>query len=93
MFSKETSICKSPVTIFFSVVYIVTSTIPCIGCIHGQSSSSAWLDLESLGDTSGHICEGIPRAVELSREGHPACGQHHPIGWSPGLKEGGETER
>lgn len=75
------------------MVYIVTNTIQCISCIHGQSSSSAWLDLESLGDTSGHIGEGIPRAVELSREGHHECGQHHPIVWSPGLKGGGETER
>lgn len=77
----------------FLVVYIVTNTVHCISCIHGQSSSSAWLNLESLGDTSGYICEGIPRAVELSREDHFECRQHHPIDWSPGLKEGGETER
>lgn len=78
---------------FFNSVYIVTNIIQCIRCIEGQSSSSAPLDLESLGDTSGHIYEGIPRAAELSREGHPESTQHHPIGWSPGLKEGGETDR
>lgn len=40
-----------------------------------------------------HICEGISRAVELSGEGHPECGQHNPTGWSPEEEGEGETDR